>query len=115
MREENYRADIFRTNLRHINEHNAKYEVGEESYFLGINQFSDLTDEEFVNFYLNYKPHVKLINDVTDEALNLSIPARIDWRSKGAVFPIRNQGACGSCWAFSAVSYLLVIYIINAK
>lgn len=74
---------------------------------MGINEFSDLTDDEFEDIYLNYKSYGKIKYEVNDIVVNLTVPANIDWRRRGAVFPIRNQGACGSCWAFSAVSNLI--------
>lgn len=105
--EEKIRFNIFRSNLRLIEEHNAKYETGESSYYLGINQFSDLTVEEFQKLYLNSRPPKTETED--DDVFFQSkpsdvIPKAIDWRDKNVVLPVKNQGDCGSCWAFSAVS-----------
>lgn len=49
--EEKRRFDIFKENLKHIREHNKKYEEGQESSKLGVNQFADLTHEEFQKTY----------------------------------------------------------------
>lgn len=95
-------------------EHNERYENGEESYTMGINQFSDLTKEEFQKFIGYKKPEIDF-SEQFEVPVNYTVPAAIDWRSKGAVLPVKEQGLCGSCYAFSAVSIChgqLVFYLL---
>jgi KDEL-tailed cysteine endopeptidase len=68
-----------------------------------LNQFADLTNAEFKAKYLTLRARNATTNYTY---INRTAANDIDWRQKGAVHPIRNQGACGSCWAFSAVSAL---------
>lgn len=88
-----------------INEHNEKYDNGEESYTMGINQFADLSSEEFKQLLTYKKPEIEYSGEF-EIPLNFSAPASIDWRSKGAVTSVKLQGSCGSCYAFSAVRYI---------
>jgi len=99
------RYKIFKQNLKLIKETNAK-NLG---YTFGINQFSDLTQEEFQDTYL-MKPEVlkqqingflqsNPVQEVKNTAEIPKITGTIDWKS--LYNPARQQGTCGSCWAFA--------------
>ncbi|BFG35908.1 hypothetical protein CerSpe_221820 [Prunus speciosa] len=105
--EEERRFEIFKDNLRFIDEHNAQ----DRPYKVGLNAFADLTNQEYRAKFLGTRSDPKRR---VMKAKNLSqryafrageaLPSSVDWRVKGAVNPIKNQGNCGSCWAFSTVA-----------
>ncbi|KAJ4753124.1 Cysteine protease [Rhynchospora pubera] len=102
--EKSKRFNIFKANYEYIQEKNKEPGL---TYTLGLNEFADLTNEEFVARYTGALPPTDADVTIPAEPFkfeNLSAPASIDWRSYGAVTPVKNQGSCGSCWAFSAVA-----------
>jgi len=105
--EESHRFSIFTENLKFITAENAN---GMHNYTLGVNQFSDLTAEEFAKQNTGWAKPDALFGDVPNLGNHTwdgsELPESVDWTTKGAVTPIKNQGKCGSCWAFSAVGAL---------
>jgi|UniRef100_A0A804PLS7 hypothetical protein len=94
------RYEIFKQNLMHIAETNRK----NGSYWLGLNQFADVAHEEFKASYLGLKralPRAGAPQTRTPTAFRYaaaaagSLPWSVDWRYKGAVTPVKNQGKCG--------------------
>merc|ERR1739838_1199253 len=96
--EHQLRYDVFQANMKKMEQHNRSG----ATYQMGVNQFSDLTEAEFQSMYLGgYKRlPTPAGNFTTVSKPAKDLPAEIDWRTKGAVSDVENQGQCGSCWAF---------------
>ncbi|XP_053205502.1 procathepsin L-like [Panonychus citri] len=104
-REEAQRFKIFAKNFAKIKAHNARAANGQHSYRLGVNKFADLTHDEFVAKHLGLKGVGPVYApSVHKKVPKNELPASVDWRSKGAVTGVKDQGGCGSCWAFSTVA-----------
>ncbi|XP_042216942.1 digestive cysteine proteinase 2-like isoform X1 [Homarus americanus] len=111
VKEEEYRQQVFEHNQQYIEDFNERFERGEVTFSLKMNQFGDKTHEEFKAIIMGHKaergrgpplaPRTPLHQDE-----HLPQEAEVDWRNKGAVTPVSDQGASGASWSFSATGSL---------
>jgi len=100
------RMYIWQKNYKMVEKHNSE----KHSYTMAINKFSDWTVEEFNNF-LGYQPRPERSTGKTYE--NVKTPDVVDYREEGKVTPPKDQGQCGSCWAFSSTGGIEGVWAKN--
>lgn len=104
--EEKMRFGKFAQNFVTVVKHNNEEAMGLHSYRMGINEYSDLDNFE-VRMHLNgYRRPINKTGSAYLAPSFVTAPKAVDWRKEGYVTPVKNQGQCGSCWAFSTTGSL---------
>jgi len=107
-----YRFRIFSQNMEFVSQFNSE---NHEST-VGLNKFADLTNTEFLERYAGL--HVPQFHDVDPDHLYVpeqgqALPTSVDWRNKGVVTGVKDQGQCGSCWSFSTTGSVEGAWALN--
>ncbi|XP_011868079.1 PREDICTED: cathepsin O-like [Vollenhovia emeryi] len=123
--EYNKRFECFQQSLRHIDRLNG-LRSSQESAFYGLTEFSDLSEDEFLQKALlpdlplrgqkhttasYYRQHST--NSVNRVKRLTGIPSKFDWRDQRVVGPVMSQESCGACWAFSTIGVAESMYAIK--
>jgi len=105
-----HRYNAFKWNMDYVEAWNSR----NSSTVLGLNILADLTNEEYQRIYLGTKITVEVIAlpEFEDVA---PLADTVDWRTSGAVTPIKDQGQCGSCWSFSATGAIEAAYKLSTQ
>jgi len=106
------RKALFEANLKKVAAHNKEYEAGVHTWYMAMNHLADWTPEEFKRLRSKRSGEGWGPSQLSATIKAQSNPASIDWRTKKVVTAVKNQGGCGSCWAFASTETMESHYAI---
>jgi len=112
IQEEARKFNVFQQNLVKIAALNSDEHDGAK---YAINKFTDFSEQEFADFYLSKKGFDISSYPESNRLLPRDPPPSFDWRTKGAVTPVKDQGQCGSCWAFSTTGNVEAVWFLKTS
>jgi cathepsin L len=106
------RYDNFKTKLDLVTEWNSQPDI---TFTKGINAYSDLSSAEMKKKLNGYRPKPTSAKNYAMPNSDIELPASVDWRTQNAVTAVKDQGQCGSCWAFSTTGSVEGAYALATK
>lgn len=108
------RKAAFEANLEKVRAHNEEYHAGKHTWWMDMNHFGDWSHDEFRGLLMRQQHTMPSKHMLKMASFNgtKAAPSSIDWRTQNKVTPVKNQGGCGSCWAFSAIESVESRYAI---
>lgn len=122
--DEDTRREIFFSNLQTISDHNKLFNEGKVSFLQGVNQFADMTFEEFSRSFSSAQEFGdeyvdRLLHEFVVFAENQTIPESFDWRNVGVQLEVKDQKTCRSSYAIAAIDAiemeLLVLFDVDVR
>ena len=115
--EERTRRATYETNRGVVEKHNSAFKDGRVTWAMTLDgPFADLTDAEFVDRHLMAPQNCSATKNASAGTTERGeLPRAVDWRTKGVITPVKNQGHCGSCWTFSTTGTLEAHHCIKHK
>ncbi|KAJ1168197.1 hypothetical protein NDU88_000146 [Pleurodeles waltl] len=112
--EELVRRERWQTNWKMVVDHNKQADLANRTYRMALNHFADRTRSELESMSCLKIPTIKP-KSVSKRWSAHTLPAHVDWRDENCVTSVKDQGNCGSCWAFAAVGALESRYCIKTQ